>query len=124
MPMFQKVQRTVEIRQVPVVDRTVDVLVVMQRQVPVPRYAESSAVHNFAQLRQSLEDRSTQDSSGFASSLLAEKADLVEAEKSLAAVVIAQSHQSSDKDDGVTCQAVQDGTVDVNMERQEIHRRL
>ena len=69
-----------------------------QTLLDVTRHAESNAVHNFALLKHSLEDQLTQDNkaltkakadnSEFASSLEAERADLVEAEKSLGGLLI------------------------------------
>ena len=73
-----------------------------QTQLDEPRHA--------ALLQESLEDQSTQDNQALstgkadnsecASSLQAETADLAQVEKSLPAMVIAQSWQSSDDDDG------------------------
>ena len=75
------------------VDVLNDLLDKAQTLLDVMRHAESSAVHNFALLKHSLEDQLTQDNkaltkakadnSEFVSSLEAERADLAEAEKSL-----------------------------------------
>merc|ERR1712136_478448 len=72
-----------------------------QNQLDETLHAESNAAHNFALLKQSLEDQLTQDNkaltkakadnSEFASSLEAERADLAEAEKSLAAVLASEA---------------------------------
>ena len=76
-----------------IVDVLNDLLDKAQTLLDVTCHAESNAAHNFALLKQSLEDQLTQDNkaltktkadnSEFASSLEAERADLAEAEKSM-----------------------------------------
>jgi len=84
-----------------IVDVLNDLLDKAQTQLDETRHAESNAAHNFALLKQSLEDQLKQDNkaltkakadnSEFASSLEAERADLAEAEKSLAAVLASEA---------------------------------
>ena len=84
-----------------IVDVLNDLLDKAQTELDDTRHAESSAAHNFAMLKQSLEDQLTQnnkalekaktDKAEFATALEAEKADLAEAEKSMAALVASQA---------------------------------
>eukprot|EP00450_Noctiluca_scintillans_P002421 CAMPEP_0194482150 /NCGR_PEP_ID=MMETSP0253-20130528/4235_1 /TAXON_ID=2966 /ORGANISM="Noctiluca scintillans" /LENGTH=688 /DNA_ID=CAMNT_0039321673 /DNA_START=47 /DNA_END=2116 /DNA_ORIENTATION=+ len=88
-----------------IVDVLNDLLDKAQTQLDETRHAESNAAHNFALLRQSLEDQLAQDNKAlekakadraeFSTALAAEKADLAESEKSLTAVEASQAASKS-----------------------------
>jgi len=88
-----------------IVDVLNDLLDKAQTELDDTRHAESNAAHNFAMLKQSLEDQLAQlnkdlekakaDVAEFTTSLDAGKADLAEAEKSLAALVASQAASKS-----------------------------
>ena len=88
-----------------IVDVLNDLLEKAQTELDDIRHAESNAAHNFAMLKQSLEDQLAQlnkalekakaDVAEFTTSLDAGKADLAEAEKSLAALVASQAASKS-----------------------------
>jgi len=88
-----------------IVDVLNDLLDKAQTELDDTRHAESNAAHNFALLKQSLEDQLAQlnkdlekakaDVAEFTTSLDAGKADLAEAEKSLAALVASQAASKS-----------------------------
>jgi len=88
-----------------IVDVLNDLLDTAQTELDDTRHAESTAAHNFAMLKQSLEDQLAQnkkalakaktDKAEFTTSLEAGKADLAEAEKSLAALVESQAVSKS-----------------------------
>ena len=88
-----------------IIDVLNDLLGKAQSKLDDTRHAESHAAHNFARLKQSLEDQLAQDNkvlekaktdnAEFATSLEAEKPDLAEAEKSLASLEAAQAAAKS-----------------------------
>ena len=84
-----------------IVDVLNDLLDKAQTELDDTRHAESNAAHNFAMLEQSLEDQLAQDNKAlekaktakaeFATALEGARADLAEAERSLAALVASQA---------------------------------
>ena len=85
-----------------IVDVLTDLLNKVQSETSDTRHDEFSAAHNFAMLKQFLEDKLTQDTkvlkkakTEFAAALAAEKTDLAEASKSLVSLKTSQAASQS-----------------------------